>query len=223
MKNVVKFVFCVIALVMTSCILSNEEKAEKLVKETIKGYLFHPDTYEPISTKIDSMFVDVTAINPIMENSDEIKNLMSKINSCKMSVKFAESSMDIWAPGGYSDQYSRGEYARAKKEKEEAESELDNYTKKLSALLAALKGNVAKFHKGEFSGWLVYHSFRSLNGEGSMTVPGEIVFFCDEEFTNCVGCEIGKFERFVKIVNAVDKATSDKDITDYFKEDSFLL
>ena len=51
MKNVITLLSCAVALVMTSCTLSNEEKAEKLVKETLKDYLYHPDSYEPISTK----------------------------------------------------------------------------------------------------------------------------------------------------------------------------
>ena len=63
------------------------------------------------------MFIDVTTIEPIMEISDEIKDLMFKINRCKRKIESAESSMDIWVPNGYSSQYSRGEYARAKREK----------------------------------------------------------------------------------------------------------
>lgn len=95
MKNVITLLSCAVALVMTSCTLSNEEKAEKLVKETLKDYLYHPDSYEPISTKVDSMFIDVTTIEPIMKISEDIKDLMSKINRCKMKVESAESSMDI--------------------------------------------------------------------------------------------------------------------------------
>ena len=75
------------ALVITSCTLSNEEKAEKLVKETLKDYLYHPDSYEPISTRVDSMFIDVTTIEPIMKISDEIKNLISKINRCERKIE----------------------------------------------------------------------------------------------------------------------------------------
>ena len=40
MKNVITLLSCAVALVMTSCTLSNEEKAEKLVKETLKDYLY---------------------------------------------------------------------------------------------------------------------------------------------------------------------------------------
>ena len=58
MKKVIALLFCAIALVITSCTPSNEEKAEKLVKETLKDYLYHPDSYEPISTRVDSMFID---------------------------------------------------------------------------------------------------------------------------------------------------------------------
>ncbi len=96
MKNVITLLSCAVALVMTSCTLSNEEKAEKLVKETLKDYLYHPDSYEPISTKVDSMFIDVTTIEPIMKISEDIKDLMFKINRCKMKVESAESSMDIF-------------------------------------------------------------------------------------------------------------------------------
>ena len=56
-----------------------------------------------------------------------------------------------------------------------------------------------------------------------MTIPGEMIFFCDKEFTNCVGYEVSKFEEFAKILKAVDEATSNEDIMDYFKDNSFLL
>lgn len=223
MKNVITLLFCAVALVMTSCTLSNEDKAEKLVKETLKDYLYHPDSYEPISTRVDSMFIDVTTIEPIMKISDDIKDLMSKINRCKNNIESAESSMDIWASSSYFSQFSRGEYARAKKEKEEAISDLNKYTKKLSEQLATLKENVAKYHKGEFTGWAVSHRFRSLNGAGAMTIPEEMIFFCDKDFTTCVGYKADKLEGFAKILKAVDEATSDEDIMDYFKENGFLL
>ena len=171
-------------LIFTSCSLSNEEKAEKLIKETLKDYLYHPESYEPISTQIDSMFIDVTTIEPIMKISEDIEDLLSKINRCESKIESAESSMDIWAPNGYSSQFSRGEYTRAKKDKEEAMANLEKYNKKLSSQIIALKDNVSKYHKGEFTGWAVSHRFKSLNGAGTMTIPGEMIFFCDTEFAD---------------------------------------
>ena len=218
-----QLLLCAVALVMTSCTLSNEEKAEKLIKETLKDYLYHPDSYEAISTRVDSMFIDVTTIEPIMETCEEIKDLLSKTKRCEREIESAESSMDIWAPNGYFSQYSSGEYARAKKEKEEAQSNLEKYNKKLTAQLSSLKENVTKYHKGVFTGWAVSHRFKSLNGEGSMTIPNVMIFFCDEEFTTCGGYEADKFKYFVEVLTAVDDATSDDDILDFFKENSLLM
>lgn len=169
------------------------------------------------------MFIDVTAINPIMETSERIENLILKITECEIKIESAESSMDIWAPNAYSSQFYRGEYARAKKENEEAKSDLDKYCKELSKQLTFLKENVAKYHKGEFTGWVVSHRFRSLNGTGVMTIPGEMIFLCDEEFTTCGGYEVDMLENFVKILEAVDEATSDEDIIYYFRENNILL
>ena len=222
-KVIIPLLFCAVALILSSCTLSNEEKAEKLIKETLKGYLYHPDSYESIFTRVDSMFIDVATIDPIMEISDEIRYLIYKINRREGEIESAESSMDLWAPRDYSSQYSRGEYARAKKERDEAQSDLDKYTKKLSEQLASLKENVAKYHKGEFTGWAVSHRYRSLNDAGSMTIPCEMIFFCDEEFTTCVGYDADKFEGFAKVLEVVDKATSDEDIMDYFREDRFVI
>lgn len=218
----IQLLLCAFGFILTSCTFSNEKKAEKLIEETLKDYLYHPDSYEPISTKVDSMFIDITTIEPIMESSDEIEELISKINSCERKIESAESSMDIWAPRGYSSQFSRGEYARAEKEKEEAKLDLDKYTKKLSGQLRSLKENVAKYHIGKFTGWVVTHRYRSLNGIGTMSIPGEMIFFCDKEFTTCSGYEIEKVDNFVEILKVVDEATSDEEIIDYFKDNTIL-
>lgn len=63
---------CVLALILVSCISSKEEKAEKLIRETLKDYLYNPDSYDPISTRVDSMFIDVSTIGSIMEISKEM-------------------------------------------------------------------------------------------------------------------------------------------------------
>lgn len=212
MKNVIAGVLSAVVFFMTSCSPSKEEKAERLIGETLKGYLYHPDSYEPISTRVDSMFIDVTAIEPIMENSDEIRELISKIKRCEGRVKSAESDLDTWG-----DAYSTRLYAQAKKEKEEAESDLDKYNRKLSEQLASLKENVAGYYKGEFTGWAIIHRYRSLNGGGSMSIPGEAIFFCDPEFTACIGYEVDKFDRFTEILKVVEESASDEDIMDFFK------
>lgn len=218
-----KFFVLLSVFMLSSCAPSNEEKAAFLIKETLKAYLYYPDSYEPISTRIDSMFIDATTIEPIVETTNEIKRLLSKINRSKADIEHAESSMDIWIPDRFSSQFSRREYARAKKEKEEAQSDLKKYTRKLSEQLPVLKENAAKYYKGEFTGWIVSHRFRSLNRLGDISIPEEMIFFCDQEFSACGGYEVEKFETLTKLLNAVNEATSDEEITDYFEENVISL
>lgn len=56
-----------------------------------------------------------------------------------------------------------------------------------------------------------------------MTIPVEMIFFCNKEFTTCSGYETDKIEDFAKLLKVVNDATSDEDIMDYFNENSFLL
>ena len=56
-----------------------------------------------------------------------------------------------------------------------------------------------------------------------MTIPGEMIFFCDKEFTICNGYEADKIEELANVLKAVIDATSDEDIKDYFEENISLL
>ena len=50
------FYLVLFAMVMVSCSKSKEQKAEALVKESVKKVLFKPETYKPVETKVDSAF-----------------------------------------------------------------------------------------------------------------------------------------------------------------------
>ena len=55
-----------------------------------------------------------------------------------------------------------------------------------------------------------------------MTITGEMIFFCDKEFSGCEGYDVDKFNDFMEIVKAVDEASSDEDMIDYFEEKGLL-
>lgn len=54
-----QLLFCAVALIMISCTLSNEEKAEKLIQESLKGTLYHPESYKSISTQCVTLPISV--------------------------------------------------------------------------------------------------------------------------------------------------------------------
>lgn len=71
---------------------------------------------------------------------------------------------------------------------------MDKYTKKLSEQLVSLKENVAKYHKGEFTGWAVSHRFRVLMAQAQWPHSGRNDFLYDKEFTTCGGYEVDVWE-----------------------------
>lgn len=82
-----KKVIIVLSLsIMASC-TSNEKKAEDLIKDK----LISLDSYEPISTKVDSAFIDMAAIDPIIEICHEINNLTDQMNICEQYEEKTES------------------------------------------------------------------------------------------------------------------------------------
>ncbi len=54
MKNLLFVVM--VTLLLASCAKSPEQKAEALIKEQMQKTLYHPDTYAPSGTQVDSAF-----------------------------------------------------------------------------------------------------------------------------------------------------------------------
>lgn len=57
--KIINLLLVSVLMIMTSCTPTNEDRAERLVSSCIKDYLTYPDSYESISTHIDSTRVDV--------------------------------------------------------------------------------------------------------------------------------------------------------------------
>ena len=51
-----KVVFVILAILITACSQSPEQKANALIQEKVKNSLYHPETYEAVETIIDSAF-----------------------------------------------------------------------------------------------------------------------------------------------------------------------
>lgn len=86
LKSMKKVIIVLSLSIMASC-TSNEKKAEDLIKDK----LISLDSYEPISTKVDSAFIDMAAIDPIIEICHEINNLTDQMNICEQYEEKTES------------------------------------------------------------------------------------------------------------------------------------
>lgn len=117
------FYLAVVAVIIVSCSQSQEQKAETLIKESLKKSLYKPETYNPIETTVDSAFAPYD--DP--EFFAELAKL-GKINldyeDMELKAKQAKSSMAMWS-GPYMSTYGRNEYQEAKADYEEANAKLE--------------------------------------------------------------------------------------------------
>lgn len=172
------FYLALVAVIMVACGQSQEQKAEALIKESLKKSLYKPETYKPIETKVDSAFAPYD--DPaFFEELAELGKMNNEYAELEEKAKHAKSSMSIWS-GPYQSAFGRNEYQEAKEEYEEANAKIE----KLKTKGRKQYEKVAKMLQGErkFIGYKAVHNYRADNNAGN-TLIGNTIFFIDENFT----------------------------------------
>lgn len=163
--------------VLVACGQSQEQKAEALIKESLKKSLYKPETYKPVETKVDSAFAPYD--DPaFFEELGKLGEMNSEYEELEDKAKRAKSSMSIWS-GPYQTTYGKNEYQEAKEEYEEANVKLE----KLKTKGRKQYDKVTKMLQGEhkFIGYIAEHNYRADNNAGQ-TLIGNMIFIIDKDF-----------------------------------------
>lgn len=211
---------CAIAFVFVSCALSNEDKAEKLIKKSIIETLYNPDSYEPISTQVDSSFINFENILKFGELIEELGELLAKEQQYQIKYKFAEKMMSIYVPTSfYYSEHSRVNYNQYKQEYEEYKEKLEKLTPKISSIINELREVSKDIITEEHTGWIVSHRFNLKDDENSKIISRDMVYVCDIKFSQCGnGVDSKAFEIMLKLIRELSKATSDEDFMEILTE-----
>ena len=172
------FYLAFLALMVAACSQSPEQKAEKLIKESLKKSLYKPETYKPVETKVDSAFAPYD--DPaFFKELAEFGIINSEYEELEEKAKRAKSSMAIWS-GPYQSAFGRNEYQEAKEEYDEANAKMD----KLKTKAQKLYEKIVSVLQGErkFIGYKALHNYRADNNAGN-TLIGNTFYFIDENFT----------------------------------------
>lgn len=203
MKTKSLIITLVAFLGLCSCEQSKEEKAQQMIVEYFKDKVYHFDSYKPLQTKVDSLFVSLAFDKEAIYLTLDMLKLFQLKEEYTNKIEDAESSMDIWSPDGYSSTYSRGEYKRAKKERDENKRRLDKTKDRIKAQFDKIKTRQSKIKTGVFDGWKVYHRLKCLNGAGTFDLFDEHIFLCDKNFNVKFECSKKDFEFLSKILNTI--------------------
>ena len=174
-----KFIYLsFLTLVLVACSQSQEQKAEALIKESLKKSLYKPETYKPVETKVDSAFAPYD--DPaFFEELAELEKMNSEYEVLEEKAKSAKSSMAIWS-GPYQTALGRNEYQEAKEEYDEANAQMEKLKTKGKKQYEKVVSMLQSERK--FIGYKALHNYRADNNAGS-TLIGNTFFFIDENFT----------------------------------------
>lgn len=176
MKNL--YYFVIAAVLFVACEKSQEQKANELIRESLKKTLFKPETYKPVDTKVDSAFAPYDDPDFYQELA-KLGNMNSEYMELEEEAKDAKTSMSIWS-GPYQSAFGRNQYQEAKEEYEKLNTQMENLKKKgdkqFEKVMSTLQGDK------KFIGYKAVHNYRADNNAGN-TLIGNTVFFIDKDFT----------------------------------------
>lgn len=199
-------------LTFSACGPTQEEKAQSMAANYLKGVLFHFDSYEPLQTKVDSLFVSLSSDTETVRLTLEMLKLAQSAQEYADIIERAESSMEIWSSHGYSSAFSKGKYQRAKEERDYNQELLDKTKDRVHKQFSKIKSRQsfleteAPLKIGDFEGWKVYHKFKSLNGAATVDLLGEYVFFCDENFNVKSAYSKEEYDAITKILAIISSS-----------------
>lgn len=205
-------------LLFSSCIKSNEEKAEALIQEQLKSSLYHPETYKAISTQVDSAFINFEIWDKIMENAKDLYDLFQKKEKYERDIERAQSIMSIYAPTGYYySEYDRNKYNKSKNEISVLQDKLQKLEPKIDSAISEIKSLIPQLRSSEQTGWIVEHKFTSMNGANTVSLSGDMIFVCDKDFKQCGGgMETSDIEKAYRFIKGMSEAESYDDIKEIF-------
>ena len=211
-----KFIIPLLSLLfLTISCTSQEEKAQEAISEYIKENVVGVDSYTPISTTVDSAFVDYATDQQSLELFIDLGQILTKAQEYLNDMEEAERSMSIWKPSGYlSSATFDYEYNKAKNEYESSKESLEKVMTKAYAKFDELKQRQNELNIGEFQGWLVRNKFKVMNTDTNKEEICDLIFLMTPDYKVIDSFTEETFESAIKLMNAIANADNLDDLQD---------
>jgi hypothetical protein len=182
MKKNLMFIAVLFALI--SCNQSPQEKANALIEIDLKKSLFHPESYDPAETIIDSAFTPFD--DPYFyEKAVNLCKLGVEMEEYEHKIKYEKSDMALYKDLlkiMYSNR-DKEKYDQAKENYEKYLAAKNNTEQKIVQLVEELKKDLEK--ESQFIGFKAKHRYRAQTNGGQI-VFGEVKYLFDKEITKIV-------------------------------------
>lgn len=161
-------------LLLTSC--SPVKKAEKLIKKEMPTLLAHPESYEPIATRLDSTFAPmetqefVQQLQTIRQLQKQIEHLNTQKAPLTDQLHSCQWLLDNYA-GNANNPNIQQRIAQKQEEAEHYTTQLEELNKQIEEqqqILDLTRQNARNLMQQEkqFNGYRATHTYQHLNEEG---------------------------------------------------------
>jgi len=204
MNKIIIYSFIVLS-VFNSC-KSNEDKANKLIKDDMFKTLYDFSSYEPIETIVDSAYTSMYSDSLIVLHAFGANMALKKARENLEDLKSAEKSMEIWRPNSYSSNYAISQYKEALNEYKEKLGLATSYLAMSDSLSKLVVVQIKDF-KPEFIGWEAKHKFRCKNKGGNFSL-GDYSYIIDPKFLSIIRRDDLDDETFAEVKVVIDDHAS---------------
>lgn len=202
-----KKLFFIATILMAACTMSLDKKADSLIQDEMKKTLFHPDSYDPVETVVDSAFApnDDPAL---FEKMGKFAQIAGEIESLEEEASHYKSTIAIWS-GPYIDAYGKQQKEEAQSKLDKVNSEIERLTSKGIKIGDEIKSTLNT--KRKFIGFKANHSYRAQNNMGNVLM-GRSLFIIDEKLEKVLfSCESEEYEQMQEAIEMIREKMEESD------------
>ena len=145
--------------------------AENAVRRYVCENLYYPNSYDPVSTKVDSVFYNYLTDEDCVKAAFELIDLRKSYESAKDT--YDENVNNIKVFGG------SGVFSDHTTNRDKAAAEMKDLKPKIEKREAIIKNRDSSMD-GKFIGWQVIHRYRASNSNGVVSF-GDVLYVLDPE------------------------------------------
>lgn len=145
--------------------------AENAVRRYVCENLYYPNSYDPVSTKVDSVFYNYLTDEDCVKAAFELIDLRKSYESAKDT--YYENVNNIKVFGG------SGVFRDHTINRDKAAAEMKDLKPKIEKREAIIKNRDSSMD-GKFIGWQVIHRYRASNSNGVVSF-GDVLYVLDPE------------------------------------------
>ena len=150
-----------------------EECAQNLLRQIITSELYFPESYDPVTIRVDSAFHGPLTDYKCVIAAEELIDLRSKLPQAENAYKEALNTLKNFG--------SSGVFWRHAEDKKNAEEHLKTLKENITKRELIIKDRDSS-HDGEFIGWGIAHRYRAKNQGGNVSFS-DVLYIVSPDMT----------------------------------------